>query len=91
MIRSGNFLAKKFRPFATERPGDRPADGCDLRPCCASLNLTPGTEMLFCLGQGARSGPRVGVAAAFGIATGAFAHSLMAGLGLAAKLAFDAR
>lgn len=53
-------------------------------PIALGLNLTPGADMLFCLGQGAKSGAGAGVAAAFGIAGGAFLHSLAAGLGLAA-------
>jgi threonine/homoserine/homoserine lactone efflux protein len=52
-----------------------------------ALNLTPGADMLFCLAQGARSGPKVGVAASVGISTGALIHTLLAALGLAALLA----
>lgn len=52
-----------------------------------ALNLTPGADMLFCLAQGARSGPRVGIAASLGISTGALLHTLLAALGLAALLA----
>lgn len=43
--------------------------------------------MLFCLGQGAKSGPKAGIAASFGIATGSFIHALAGGLGLAALIA----
>jgi len=43
--------------------------------------------MLFCLGQGLKSGPRAGLAASLGIATGSFIHALAAGLGLAALIA----
>ena len=32
-------------------------------PAALALNLTPGADMLFCLGQGLKSGPRAGVAA----------------------------
>lgn len=56
-------------------------------PLALALNLTPGADMLFCLGQGAKSGPRAGVAASLGIATGAFVHALAGGLGLAALIA----
>ncbi len=56
-------------------------------PIALALNLTPGADMLFCLGQGVKSGPRAGVAASLGIATGAFFHSLAGGLGLAALIA----
>ncbi len=52
-----------------------------------ALNLTPGADMLFCLAQGAKSGPRVGIAASIGISTGALVHTLLAALGLAALLA----
>lgn len=56
-------------------------------PVALALNITPGADMLFCLGQGLRSGPRAGVAASFGIAAGSFLHSLAGGLGLAALIA----
>lgn len=56
-------------------------------PAALALNLTPGADMLFCLGQGLRSGPRAGIAASLGIATGAFIHTLLAGLGLAVVIA----
>jgi len=56
-------------------------------PIALALNLTPGADMLFCLGQGARSGPRAGMAASIGIATGSFIHALAGGLGLAAIIA----
>ncbi|MBY4892506.1 LysE family translocator [Rhodobacteraceae bacterium N5(2021)] len=56
-------------------------------PIALALNLTPGADMLFCLGQGANSGPRAGIAASFGIATGSFIHALAGGLGLAALIA----
>ena len=52
-----------------------------------ALNLTPGVDMIYCLGQGIRAGPKVGVAASFGIATGGFIHTLLAAFGLAALLA----
>ncbi|MBF9052234.1 LysE family transporter [Roseobacter sp. HKCCD9010] len=56
-------------------------------PIALALNLTPGADMLFCLGQGAKSGPKAGVAASLGIATGSFIHALVGGLGLAALIA----
>lgn len=56
-------------------------------PIALSLNFTPGADMLFCLGQGIRSGPKAGVAASLGIATGSFLHSVAAGLGLASLIA----
>jgi threonine/homoserine/homoserine lactone efflux protein len=51
-----------------------------------ALNLTPGSDMLSCLGQGLKSGARAGIAASLGIATGALIHIVAAGLGLAALL-----
>ena len=56
-------------------------------PTALALNMTPGNDMLFCLGQGIKSGPRAGLAASFGISTGGLIHTLLAGLGLAALLA----
>ena len=56
-------------------------------PTALALNMTPGNDMLFCLGQGIKSGPRAGNAASLGIATGALIHTLLAGLGLAALVA----
>ncbi len=56
-------------------------------PVALALNLTPGADMLFCLGQGIKSGPKAGVAASLGIATGSFIHAGAAGLGLAALVA----
>jgi threonine/homoserine/homoserine lactone efflux protein len=53
----------------------------------AALNLTPGADMLFCLGQGVAGGPRQGVAAALGIFTGCAIHTLVAAFGVAALLA----
>lgn len=56
-------------------------------PIAFALNMTPGADMLFCLGQGAKSGPRVGLFASLGIATGSFIHALAGGLGLATLIA----
>lgn len=56
-------------------------------PAALALNMTPGNDMLFCLGQGIRSGPKAGNAASLGIATGAMIHTTLAGLGLAALVA----
>jgi threonine/homoserine/homoserine lactone efflux protein len=56
-------------------------------PAALALNLTPGNDMLFCLGQGMKSGPRAGMAASLGIATGGFIYTLAAGIGLASLLA----
>lgn len=56
-------------------------------PAALALNLTPGADMLFCFGQGMRSGPRAAVAASGGIAVGGMVHVLIAGLGLGAVIA----
>lgn len=56
-------------------------------PIALALNMTPGADMLFCLGQGTKSGPRAGLSAYLGIATGSFIHALAGGLGLAALIA----
>ncbi|PTY37075.1 lysine transporter LysE [Saccharospirillum sp. MSK14-1] len=54
------------------------------------LNLSPGPDMAFILGQTARYGRKGGVAAMLGIWTGAGGHVLMAALGLTAVLATSA-
>lgn len=56
-------------------------------PAGLALNLTPGADMMFCLGQGLRSGPRAAMAANFGIALGGMIHVTIAGLGLGALVA----
>ncbi|WP_299624944.1 LysE family translocator [uncultured Tateyamaria sp.] len=56
-------------------------------PAGLALNLTPGADMMLCLGQGLRSGPRAAWAASAGIALGAFIHTFLAGLGLGAVVA----
>lgn len=56
-------------------------------PAALALNLTPGADMMFCLGQGLRAGPRAAVAASAGISVGAFCHAGLAGLGLSALIA----
>ncbi len=56
-------------------------------PAALALNLTPGADMMFCLGQGLRGGPRAALAADLGISTGAMIHVLIAGLGLGALVA----
>jgi threonine/homoserine/homoserine lactone efflux protein len=54
------------------------------------LNISPGPDIAFILGQTIRGGRRAGFAAMFGIWTGAFGHVLMATLGLSAILATSA-
>ena len=56
-------------------------------PAALALNLTPGADMMFCLGQGLRGGPKAALAADAGIALGAMIHVLIAGLGLGALVA----
>ena len=56
-------------------------------PAALALNLTPGADMLFCLGQGMRFGPRASVAASAGVALGGMVHVTLAGLGLGAVVA----
>ena len=63
-------------------------------PAAVALNMTPGADMMFCLGQGLRNGARAAWAASAGIALGGMVHVALAGLGLAAllnrfPLAFD--
>ena len=55
-------------------------------PAGLALNLTPGADMMFCLGQGLLAGPRAALAADAGISLGAFIHAALAGLGLSAAL-----
>ena len=54
------------------------------------LNISPGPDIAFILGQTVRGGRRAGFAAMFGIWTGAFGHVLMAAAGLSAILAASA-
>jgi threonine/homoserine/homoserine lactone efflux protein len=56
-------------------------------PAGLALNLTPGADMLFCLGQGLKSGRRSAMAANVGIAMGGMVHTLLAALGLGALVA----
>ncbi len=56
-------------------------------PAALALNLTPGADMLFCLGQGLRSGARAAWAASAGISLGGMVHVTLAGLGLGAVMA----
>lgn len=56
-------------------------------PAALALNLTPGADMMFCLGQGLKGGPRAGMAANLGIAAGGMVQVLLAGFGLGALVA----
>lgn len=51
------------------------------------LNLTPGNDMMFVLGQSIKGGARNGVAASFGIATGSLIHLCLVAAGIAVLLA----
>ena len=53
-------------------------------PAGLALNLTPGADMMFCLGQGLKSGRQAAMAANAGIAVGGMVHTLLAALGLGA-------
>jgi len=50
------------------------------------LNLTPGNDMMFVLGQSLKGGPARGIAASFGIATGSLIHLCLVALGVAVVL-----
>ena len=54
------------------------------------LNISPGPDIAFILGQTLRNGRRQGFAAMFGIWTGAGLHVVMAAIGLSAILATSA-
>ena len=56
-------------------------------PAALALNLTPGADMMFCLGQGLRAGPVPAMAASAGIALGSLFHAAAAALGLSALVA----
>ncbi|KQB16555.1 LysE family translocator [Rhodobacter capsulatus] len=56
----------------------------------ALLNLSPGPDMAFILGQTLRGGRKAGFAAMSGIWTGALGHALLAAAGLSAILASSA-
>ncbi|MGV6803470.1 MAG: LysE family translocator [Ruegeria sp.] len=56
-------------------------------PAAIALNLTPGADMMFCLGQGLRSGAKPAIAASAGVSAGSMVHVLLAGLGLGAAVA----
>jgi threonine/homoserine/homoserine lactone efflux protein len=54
------------------------------------LNLSPGPDMAFILGQTTKKGVQSGFSAMFGIWTGAFIHVIFTALGLSAILATSA-
>ena len=53
----------------------------------AALLLTPGPNMMFCIACGLRGGPKVGIAAGMGAASGMFLHSVLVAIGLASLIA----
>ncbi|WP_170430544.1 LysE family translocator [Ruegeria arenilitoris] len=55
-------------------------------PAALALNFTPGADMMFCFGQGLRSGARPALVASAGISLGLMVHVLLAGLGLGAAV-----
>lgn len=56
-------------------------------PAALALNITPSADMMFCLGQGLKSGARPAIAASLGVAAGGMVHVALAGLGVAAVVA----
>ena len=54
------------------------------------LNISPGPDMAFILGQTARKGRPGGFAAMFGVWSGTFLHVVMAAAGLSVILATSA-
>ena len=56
-------------------------------PAALLLNLTPGPDMMFCLGQGLRYGKRAAFAASGGVSMGGLVHVFLAGLGLSTAIA----
>ena len=55
-------------------------------PAACALNLMPGSDMMSCLGQGLRAGPRAALVAEAGISVGDLLLVTLAGLGLGAAL-----
>lgn len=64
-----------------------PADLAVFLTASLMLNLTPGNDMMFVLGQSVKSGVRAGIAASLGIATGSLVHLGLVALGAAVVLA----
>ena len=54
------------------------------------LNLTPGPDVLYIVGNALRDGTRAGVVAALGVTAGCFVHVFAAAVGLSALLAASA-
>jgi threonine/homoserine/homoserine lactone efflux protein len=67
-----------------------PIDTADLLvflTAALALNLTPGNDMMYVLGQSIKGGSKTGIAAGFGIATGSFIHLILVAAGMAVVLA----
>lgn len=67
-----------------------PIDTADLLvflTAALTLNLTPGNDMMYVLGQSIKGGARPGIAASLGIATGSLIHLALVALGIAVVLA----
>lgn len=67
-----------------------PIDTADLLvflTAALTLNLTPGNDMMYVLGQSIKGGARPGLAASLGIATGSLIHLVLVALGIAVVLA----
>lgn len=56
-------------------------------PAALALNFTPGADMMMCVAQGLRGGPRAGMACSAGVSVGGMVHATVAGLGLGAAVA----
>lgn len=54
------------------------------------VNLTPGPDMLFVIGNSAANGKRAGVMASLGIGAGCVMHTVLAAVGLSALIAASA-
>ena len=54
-------------------------------PAALALNLTPGADMMFCLGQGLRGGWRAAMAADLGIVVGGWVGDQRAGWGVCGR------
>jgi threonine/homoserine/homoserine lactone efflux protein len=52
-----------------------------------ALNLTPGNDMMYVLGQSLKAGARVGLAGALGVGAGGLVHLALVALGVAVVLA----
>ncbi len=55
-------------------------------PAAMALNLTPGADMMLCLGKGLQHGSRSAILASLGVSTGLYVHILLAAFGLATLL-----